>query len=114
MGVNEMAYAGSFLIPPPMGVYQAAGDTNISTDYAYRAQNIRTQRGLLATSFGTSRAFPSRGEPIETLTRFYRRNRPDVRRSLSPQRAEKSTPIRWARKAGRCARKASCQTGGAM
>lgn len=77
MAVNELAYAGSFLIPPPMGVYQAAGDTNIATDYAYIAQNIRTQRGLLATSYGTSRAFPSLGEPIETLTRFYRRNRPD-------------------------------------
>ncbi|MBR5560168.1 MAG: hypothetical protein IKU73_02000 [Clostridia bacterium] len=77
MIVDEKAYAGSFLIPPPMGVYQAAGDTNIAVDYALRAQNIRTERGLLATSYGTSRAFPAVGEPIETLTRFYRRNRPD-------------------------------------
>ena len=68
---------GSFLIPTPKGVYQAAGDTNVSTDYAYRAENMRTERGLLATSYGTSRAFPALGHPIETLTRFYRRNRPD-------------------------------------
>lgn len=75
--VDEKAYAGSFLIPAPTGVYQALGDTNLSTQYAYRAQNIRTERGLLATSYGTSRAMPSLGEPIETLTRFYRRTRPD-------------------------------------
>ena len=77
MPVSDKDYAGSFSIPTPKGVYQAAGDTNINTDYAYRAHNIRTERGLLATSYGTSRAFPSLGEPIETLTRFYRRNRPD-------------------------------------
>jgi len=65
------------MIPTPKGVYQAAGDTNIGVDYAYRAQNIRTECGLLATSYGTSRAFPALGAPIETLTRFYRRNRPD-------------------------------------
>lgn len=75
--MDEQDYAGSFTIPAPMGVYQAWGDTNISTQYAYRAQNIRTERGLLATSYGTSRAMPSLGEPIETLTRFYRRTRPD-------------------------------------
>ena len=68
---------GSFLIPTPKGVYQAADDTNVSADYAYRAENIRTERGLLASSYGTSRAFPALGHPIETLTRFYRRNRPD-------------------------------------
>jgi len=67
----------SFLIPVPKGVYQAAGDTNVNADYAYIAENMRTERGLLATSYGTSRAFPALGYPIETLTRFYRRNRPD-------------------------------------
>lgn len=77
MAVSDKDYEGSFTIPTPKGVYQASGDTNINTDYAYRAHNIRTERGLLATSYGTSRAFPSLGEPIETLTRFYRRNRPD-------------------------------------
>lgn len=76
--MDEQDYAGSFDIPAPMGVYQAWGDTNVSTQYAYRAQNIRTERGLLATSYGTSRAMPSLGEPIETLTRFYRRTRPDA------------------------------------
>ena len=68
---------GSFQIPVPKGVYQAAGDTNVNADYAYIAENMRTERGLLATSYGTSRAFPALGHPIETLTRFYRRNRPD-------------------------------------
>lgn len=77
MAVSERKYEGRFTIPAPQGVYQAAGDTNVSTDYAYRAQNIRTERGLLATSYGTSRAFPALGAPIQTLTRFYRRNRPD-------------------------------------
>jgi len=66
-----------FLIPAPKGVYQAAGDTNVDAEYAYRAENMRTERGLLATGYGTSRAFPALGHPIETLTRFYRRNRPD-------------------------------------
>ncbi|MBQ7825066.1 MAG: hypothetical protein IJ337_01780 [Clostridia bacterium] len=68
---------GVFAIPTPKGVYQAAGDTNISPDYAYRAENMRTQHGLLATGYGTSRAFPALGAAIETLTRFYRRSRPD-------------------------------------
>ena len=77
MGISDSDYAGQFTIPTPKGVYQAAGDTNISTDYAYRAHNIRTERGLLATSKGTSRALPSLGAQIETLTRFYRRTRPD-------------------------------------
>ena len=77
MAVNDRDYEGRFTIPTPKGIYQAAGDTNISTDYAYKAYNIRTERGLLATSYGTSRALPALGAPIETLTRFYRRTRPD-------------------------------------
>ncbi len=77
MAISDSDYAGRFTIPAPKGVYQAAGDTNLSTGYAYRAENIRTERGLLASSYGTSRAFPSLGAPIETLTRFYRRTRPD-------------------------------------
>lgn len=74
---EESAYEGRFTIPSPKGVYQAAGDANISTDYAYRAVNMRTEHGLLASAYGTSRAFPALGSPIETLTRFYRRTRPD-------------------------------------
>ena len=76
-GIQEESYEGRFLIPAPKGVYQAAGDTNVDVDYAYRAENMRTERGLLATAYGTSRAFPALGYPIETLTRFYRRNKPD-------------------------------------
>ena len=77
MSVSDSDYEGSFTIPTPKGIYQAAGDTNLTTNYAYRAVNMRTERGLLATSHGISRAFPSLGTPIGTLTRFYRRNRPD-------------------------------------
>lgn len=77
MAVYDKGYYGSFSIPTPKGVYQAAGDTNVNADYAYRAENIRTERGLLASSYGTSRAFPALGYPIETFTRFYRRNKPD-------------------------------------
>ena len=77
MAVKDREYEGSFLIPAPKGVYQAAGDTNIGTQYAYLAHNIRTGQGVLASSYGTARALPSLGAPIETLTRFYRRTRPD-------------------------------------
>lgn len=77
MAIKDSSYEGSFSIPTPKGVYQAAGDTNVRLDYAYLAENVRTERGLLATSYGTSRAFPSLGAPIETLERFYRRTRPD-------------------------------------
>lgn len=77
MPVYDKGYSGSFAIPTPKGVYQAAGDTNVNADYAYKAENMRTERGLLATAYGTSRAFPALGYPIETLTRFYRRNKPD-------------------------------------
>ena len=67
MAISDKSYEGRFIIPEPKGIYQAAGDTNISTDYAYRAQNMRTERGLLASSYGTSRAFPALdgGMPIE-------------------------------------------------
>lgn len=77
MAIHDSDYMGSFTIPTPKGVYQAAGDTNVNTDYAYSAVNMRTERGLLATSYGVGRAFPSLGLPIGTLERFYRRNRPD-------------------------------------
>ena len=77
MAVYDKGYYGSFSIPTPKGVYQAAGDTNINVDYAYKAENMRTERGLLATAYGTSRAFPALGYPIETFTRFYRRNKPE-------------------------------------
>ena len=77
MAIKDSTYAGRFTIPTPKGVYQAAGDTNVNADYAYKAENMRTERGLLATSCGTSRAFPSLGYPIETLERFHRRSRPD-------------------------------------
>jgi len=77
MAVRDSGYEGSFSIPSPKGVFQAAGDTNFNVEYAYRAENMRTERGLLATAYGTSRAFPSLGAPIETLTRFYRRNKPN-------------------------------------
>ena len=77
MAIKDSDYEGSFTIPTPKGVYQAAGDTNVSVNYAYRAENMRTERGLLATANGTSRAFPSLGAPIGTLTRFHRRTRQD-------------------------------------
>lgn len=77
MAVSDSDFEGSFSIPTPSGVYQAQGDTNISPNLAYIAENIRTERGLLATAYGTSRAFPSLQYPIETLERFYRRNKPN-------------------------------------
>lgn len=76
MAIHDSDYSGAFSIPVPKGVYQAAGDTNVNIEYAYRAENMRTERGQLASAHGTSRAFPSLGAPIETLTRFYRRNNP--------------------------------------
>ena len=54
MSVSDSDYEGSFTIPTPKGIYQAAGDTNLTTNYAYRAVNMRTERGLLATSYGIS------------------------------------------------------------
>lgn len=77
MAISDSDYEGTLRIPTPRGVYQAAGDTNVSADYAYQAVNMRTERGLLATAYGVSRAFPALGAPIGTLARFYRRNRPD-------------------------------------
>lgn len=77
MGISDSDYQGAFTIPTPKGVYQAAGESNVGTDYAYNAVNMRTERGLLATSHGISRAFPSVALPISTLERFYRRNKPN-------------------------------------
>ena len=67
MAVSDRTYEGTFTIPAPEGVYQAGGDTNVELRYAYRAENVRTERGLLASAYGTSRAFPALGAPIETL-----------------------------------------------
>lgn len=77
MAISDSDFEGLVTIPTPKGVYQAAGDTNVGVDYAYKAVNMRTERGLLATSHGVSRAFPSLGAAIGTLERFYRRTRPD-------------------------------------
>ena len=64
MAVRESSYQGKWSIPVPRGIDQSAGDTNTAADCAYRAQNIRTERGLLASAYGTSRAFPALGAPI--------------------------------------------------
>ena len=48
MAIKDSSYEGIFTIPTPKGVYQAAGDTNVNLAYAYRAENVRTERGLLA------------------------------------------------------------------
>ena len=76
MAVSDSDYEGSFQIPEPKGIWQAQGDTNTNVNYAYRAQNIRTELGLLASAYGTQEAFPSVGAPVETFTRFNRRNNP--------------------------------------
>ena len=67
MAATERDYEGRFDIPAPKGINQAEGDTNVNPEYAYRAENMRTERGMLATGYGTSRAFPALGAPIETL-----------------------------------------------
>ena len=41
MSISDSDYQGRFTIPTPKGVYQAAGDTNINTDYAYLAHGAR-------------------------------------------------------------------------
>ena len=92
MSISDSDYQGRFTIPTPKGVYQAAGDTNINTDYAYLAQNIRTERGLLASSYGTSRLRRWRGS-IGARDRT-------TRTCTLRRRAARFTPTRWARRAG--------------
>lgn len=65
------------ILPRARGMDQASGETNGNLAYAYRAQNMSTKQGMLASAPGTSRAFPALGAPIETLAYFHRRNRPD-------------------------------------
>lgn len=78
MGISDSDYQGAFTIPTPKGIYQAAGESNIGTDYAYNAVNMRTERGLLATSYGIGRTMLAQLDyPISTLERFYRRNKPE-------------------------------------
>lgn len=77
MAIKDSDYEGTITIPSPKGIYQAVGDTNVGLNYAWRAENIRTEQGELASSYGTRRAFPALGAAIETLERFHRRNRPD-------------------------------------
>ena len=78
MAVSDSDYESSFTIPAPKGIYQADGDTNMNVSYAFKAENIRTERGLLASAYGTSDMFPAASDaPIETLVRFTRRNMPE-------------------------------------
>ena len=77
VAISDSDDEGGFQLPMPKGIWQAEGDTNANVNYAYRAQNIRTELGLLASAYGTEEALPSVGSPIETLTRFNRRNNPE-------------------------------------
>ncbi|MEI3405771.1 MAG: hypothetical protein V8Q79_04140 [Christensenellales bacterium] len=113
MSISDSDYEGKFTIPTPKGIYQAAGDTNINADYAYRAQNIRTERGLLASAYGTSRAFPSLGAQIKTLTRFYRRSRPDDADVYVAAAEGAIYTSRWEQRAGSSGRRGTRATNGA-
>ena len=52
MSVSDSDYEGSFTIPTPKGIYQAAGDTNLTTNYAYRAVNMHADALLPAQPAG--------------------------------------------------------------
>ena len=58
---GDRGYFGSFNIPTPKGIYQAAGDTNVNADYAYRAENIRTEY---------EKKFAAMGKPIYRLEAY--------------------------------------------
>lgn len=77
MATSVGQYAAEMTITQFAGIDQQNGDSAVSSAYAYRAENVHTQRGMLENAGGYAPAMPPTQSAIGTLARFYRRNEPD-------------------------------------
>ncbi len=100
MSISGSDYQGRFTIPTPKGVYQAAGDTNINTDYAYLAQNIRTERGLWLRATARAARFRRWARRLRRWRGSIGARGRTMRTYTLRRRAVRFTPARWARRAG--------------
>lgn len=74
MAVNPSNYETQVMITQFAGIDQRQGDSAVSLNFAYRAENVHTERGMLERAGGYEAAMPPTGAAIGTLARFYRRN----------------------------------------
>lgn len=74
MAVNPSNYETSVMITQFAGIDQRQGDSAVSLNFAYKAENVHTERGMLERASGYEAAMPPAGVAIGTLARFYRRN----------------------------------------
>ena len=74
MAVNPSNYETQVMITQFAGIDQRQGDSAVSLNFAYMAENVHTERGMLERAAGYEAAMPSTGVAIGTLARFYRRN----------------------------------------
>lgn len=74
MAINPSAYETQIAISQFAGINQSMGDASLSPSFAYRAENVHTERGILSRASGYEAAMPPVGAMIGTLARFYRRN----------------------------------------
>lgn len=77
MAINQSDYETTVQITQFAGIDQRQGDSAVSLNYAYRAQNVHTERGMLESASGYEAAMPPTEAAIGTLARFYRRNMED-------------------------------------
>lgn len=75
MAVNPSNYETQVMITQFAGIDQRQGDSAVSLNFAYKAENVHTERGMLERAGGYEAAMPPvEGAAIGTLARFYRRS----------------------------------------
>lgn len=68
------AYESQIAISQFEGVNQSGGDASVPLHFAFKAENMHTERGILERAGGYEAFMPPVGASIGTLARFYRRN----------------------------------------
>ena len=74
MAINPSNYETQMMITQFAGIDQRQGDSAVSLAYAYKAENVHTERGMLESAGGYEPAMPPLTAAIGTLARFYRRS----------------------------------------
>lgn len=113
MSISDSDYEGKFTIPTPKGIYQAAGDTNINADYAYRAQNIRTERWASGIGIRHEPRLSVAGGANKTRRGFTGGQDRTTRTYTSRRQRARFTPTRWEQRAGSSGRRGTRAMNGA-
>ena len=69
MAINPGNYETQMMITQFAGIDQRQGDSAVSLAYAYKAENVHTERGMLESAGGYEPAMPPLTAAIGTLAR---------------------------------------------